>query len=43
MQPVKARSEEDPTSKGKIKRRFSEGKIRKKWSSEGKIRRRRSN
>jgi len=25
MQPVKARSEEDPTSKGKIKRRSSEG------------------
>jgi len=32
MQPIKARSEEDPTSKGKIKR----------WSSEGKITRRRS-
>jgi len=31
MQPVKTRSEENPTSKGKIKR----------WSSEGKIRRRR--
>jgi len=28
MQPVKTRSEEDPTSKGKIKRRSSEGKIR---------------
>jgi len=34
MQSVKERSEEDPTSKGKIKRRSSEGKIRRRWSSQ---------
>jgi len=34
MQPVKARSEEDPISKGKIKRRSSEGKIRRRRSSQ---------
>jgi len=38
MQPVKARSEEDPTSKGKTKRRSSEGKVRRRRpASEGKI------
>jgi len=34
MQSVKARSEGDPTSKGKIKRRSSEDKIRKRRSSQ---------
>jgi len=34
MQPVKARSEEDPTNQGKIKRRFSEGKTRRRRSNQ---------
>jgi len=34
MQPVKARSGEDLTNKGKIKRRSSEDKIRRRWSSQ---------
>jgi len=32
VQPVKARPEEDPTSKDKIRRRSSEGKIRRRFS-----------
>jgi len=34
MQPIKARSEEDPTSKGKIKRRSSKDKIRRRQFSQ---------
>jgi len=36
MQPVKARSEEDPINKNKIKRRSSEGKITRRRSSQWK-------
>jgi len=40
MQPVKARSEEDSTSKDKIKRRSSKVRSEDDSASEGKIRRR---